>query len=207
MYALTYLAYYSIQFQAKVFEHDYIYLPLCSLKNWYMHKDFFLCTLYNVHIIQALGSRFCQWSKESAVSVSVCPKSKSTMEVRAKIKNCKAIARIQNCTIREKFKYHCVMNELETEFVEVCAPEYYIHGTLLRLRRPLNIVKLKIAKSVLNWYKWLLYINCYTKFKSLYIYQVLINLIRSTSPLVFFLLFCSYRPCFIIYIYRALYRV
>lgn len=91
MYALTYLAYYSIQFQAKVFEHDYIYLPLCSLKNWYMHKDFFLCTLYNVHIIQALGSRFCQWSKESAVSVSVCPKSKSTMEVRAKNKNCKAI--------------------------------------------------------------------------------------------------------------------
>lgn len=59
------------------------------------------------------------------------------MEVRAKIKNCEAMAGIQNCTTAEKFKYHCVMNELETKFVEVCAPEYYIHGTLLQLKHPL----------------------------------------------------------------------
>lgn len=52
------------------------------------------------------------------------------MDERAKMKNCEALAAIQNCTVPEKFKYHCVMNELETEFVEVCAPEYYIHGTL-----------------------------------------------------------------------------
>lgn len=84
-----------------------------------------------------LGIRFCQWSKESAQPVSFCPKNKSMMEVRAKIKNCEAMAGILNCKIPEKFKYHCVMNELETEFVEVCAPEYYIHGTLLQLRRPL----------------------------------------------------------------------
>lgn len=36
------------------------------------------------------------------------------MEVRAKIKNGEAMAGIQNCTTAEKFKYHCVMNELET---------------------------------------------------------------------------------------------
>lgn len=36
------------------------------------------------------------------------------MEVRAKIKNCEAMAVIQNCTTAEKFKYHCVMNEHET---------------------------------------------------------------------------------------------
>lgn len=74
------------------------------------------------------GSRFCQWSKESAVAVSFCPNNKTMMEVRAKIKNCEAMAWIQNCTSPEKFKYHCVMDELETKFVEVCAPEYYIHG-------------------------------------------------------------------------------
>lgn len=85
---------------------------------------------------RCFGSRFCQWSKESAQPVSFCPKNKSMMEVRAKNKNCEAMADIQNCTFSEKFKYHCVMNELETEFVEVCAPEYYIHGTLLRHRRP-----------------------------------------------------------------------
>lgn len=29
------------------------------------------------------------------------------MEVRAKIKNCEAMAGIQNCTTAENFKYHC----------------------------------------------------------------------------------------------------
>lgn len=82
--------------------------------------------LYSISSV--LSSRFCQWSKESAVAVSSCPKNESTMEVRAKIKNYEAMARIQNCTTSEKFKYYYVMNELETEFVEVCAPEYYIHG-------------------------------------------------------------------------------
>lgn len=79
---------------------------------------------------QVLCSRFCQWSNETAVAVTSCPQNKSVMEERAKIKNCEAIAGIQTCTVPENFKYHCVMNELETEFVEVCAPQYYIHGTL-----------------------------------------------------------------------------
>lgn len=51
------------------------------------------------------------------------------MEEKAKMKNCETMAKIQNCTVPEKFKYHCVMNELQTIFIEVCAPEYYIHGT------------------------------------------------------------------------------
>lgn len=75
-----------------------------------------------------LCSRFCQWSKETAVAVSSCPQNKSVMEERAKIKNCEAIAGIQSCTAPENFKYHCLMNELETEFLEVCAPQFYIHG-------------------------------------------------------------------------------
>lgn len=75
-----------------------------------------------------LCSRFCLWSHKTAVPVSSCPQNKSAMEERAKIKNCKAIAAIQNCTVYQNFKYHCVMNELETTFVEVCAPQYTIHG-------------------------------------------------------------------------------
>lgn len=75
-----------------------------------------------------LGSRFCQWSHETAVAVSSCPQNKSAMEERANIKNCEALARIQNCTVPENFKYHCVLHELETELVEVCAPQFYIHG-------------------------------------------------------------------------------
>lgn len=57
------------------------------------------------------------------------------MEERANIKNCEALARIQNCTVPENFKYHCVLHELETELVEVCAPQFYIHGTLKMIRR------------------------------------------------------------------------
>lgn len=79
-------------------------------------------------ISSVFGSRFCQWSKETAEAVSFCPLNKRMLEVRANIKNCEAKAGIQNCTIPDNFKYHCVMNELETEFVEVCAPAYYVHG-------------------------------------------------------------------------------
>lgn len=75
-----------------------------------------------------LCSRFCQWSEKTVETVSSCPQNKSAMEERAKIKNCKEIARFQRCTVPEKFKYHCVMNELETTFVELCAPQYIIHG-------------------------------------------------------------------------------
>lgn len=53
------------------------------------------------------------------------------MENRAKMKNCESMARVQNCTAQQKFKYHCVMNELENTFVEVCAEEYIIHGSFV----------------------------------------------------------------------------
>lgn len=49
-------------------------------------------------------------------------------KVRSKKKNCESIAHEQNCTKPEKFKYHCVMNALENALIEVCAPEYRIHG-------------------------------------------------------------------------------
>lgn len=65
------------------------------------------------------------------------------MEERANIKQCQAMAGNQNCTDPDNFKYHCVMNELETELVEVCAPQYYIHGTLKMIRRN-GIVKFLI---------------------------------------------------------------
>lgn len=56
------------------------------------------------------------------------------MEVRAKKKKCESIAHGQKCTTHEKIKYHCVMNELENAFIEVCAPVYRIHGTCLGLQ-------------------------------------------------------------------------
>lgn len=96
--------------------------------NLYTSTFTFAIILFLKIIPLVLCSRFCQWSNETAVAVTSCPQNKSVMEERAKIKNCEAIAGIQTCTVPENFKYHCVMNELETEFVEVCAPQYYIHG-------------------------------------------------------------------------------
>lgn len=50
------------------------------------------------------------------------------MAEREQHKNCSSLAFIQNCTDAINFRYHCVINEFENALIEVCAPEYYIHG-------------------------------------------------------------------------------
>lgn len=104
--------------------------------NFTVHVMPWMFQIRPLYIIQVLCSRFCQWSHKTAETVSLCPQNKSAMEERAKIKNCTVIAKIQRCTDPEKFKYHCVMNELETTFVELCAPQYIIHGTSIRTPPP-----------------------------------------------------------------------
>lgn len=71
-------------------------------------------------------SRSCSWSKNTAVSVDSCPESKDEVEKRAKIKNCASLAFIQNCTSPAKFQYHCLIDEAEKTFIEVCVPSYNI---------------------------------------------------------------------------------
>lgn len=71
-------------------------------------------------------SRSCSWSKNTAVSVDSCPESKDEVEKRAKIKNCASLAVIQNCTTPAKFQYHCLIDEVEKTFIEVCVPSYNI---------------------------------------------------------------------------------
>lgn len=112
-----------------------------------------------------LCSRFCQWSNETAVTVSSCPQNKSEMEERARIKNCNVTAGIQNCTDTENFKYHCVMNELETNFVELCAPQYYIHGTSIRKRPSPRHCKIKLQRRIIT-----LFIAYYIIYLFLFVY-------------------------------------
>lgn len=81
-----------------------------------------------LNVLQAFGGIICPWSRYTSQKVASCPESQNEMEVRANEKNCESIAHKQNCTTSEKIKYHCVMNELENAFIEVCAPEYRIHG-------------------------------------------------------------------------------
>lgn len=78
--------------------------------------------------ISIADSRYCFWSKQTAVNVTSCPKTKQEVKEREQSKNCSSLAFIQNCTDAINFKYHCVINEFGNALIEVCAPEYYIHG-------------------------------------------------------------------------------
>ena len=79
-------------------------------------------------LIKVNGSRYCSWSKTTVEEVLSCPTTKAGVEERKKIKNCEALANLQNCTEPQKFLYHCVLNDLKTSLVEVCAPLYVING-------------------------------------------------------------------------------
>lgn len=73
--------------------------------------------------------RNCVWSSKSLEKVRSCPVTKEIWEERERKKNCESMAREQNCTTdASEFKYHCVINEFENGFVEVCAPVYNING-------------------------------------------------------------------------------
>lgn len=93
-----------------------------------IYKIIALCTLCQRFLPEVTGRGYCHWSDQSVEKVGSCPENIYQMENRAKMKNCESKARIQNCTTQQKFKYHCVMDELENTFVEVCAEEYIIHG-------------------------------------------------------------------------------
>lgn len=81
--------------------------------------------------IKVNGSRYCSWSKETVKEVHSCPTTKAGYEERKSIKKCEVLANEQNCTVPQHFLYHCVLNDLETSLVEVCAPLFVINGMLL----------------------------------------------------------------------------
>ena len=79
-------------------------------------------------LMKVNGSRYCSWSKETVEVVPFCPTTKAELEERKKTKNCEAMANLQNCTLPQKFLYHCVIDDRKTSLVEVCAPQYIING-------------------------------------------------------------------------------
>lgn len=68
----------------------------------------------------------CRQSRDTVVPVSRCPRNKIEWITRADILNCSFSP--QTCVVPEKFQYHCVLNEIATGLVEVCAPFKTIHG-------------------------------------------------------------------------------
>lgn len=92
----------------------------------------------------------CQDALYNIEVVTSCPKSKEEWDIAASNKNCSeiaAVAKANNCTIDEKEpKYHCVINAVRTNFLEVCADEKMIFGNILNL---LLIIKQGVGNSIL----------------------------------------------------------
>lgn len=85
------------------------------------------------HFLQQLCtslSRYCQEAVDSLTVVDSCPTSKTEWDVAARKKNCGRMASQQYCTTVEKYQYHCVVNGLRSELLEVCAPTRIIFGTV-----------------------------------------------------------------------------
>lgn len=81
-----------------------------------------------IFFFKKADSEYCSWSNQTLNFVTSCPETKTEVAKRAALKSCEPLAFIQNCTEPTKYKYHCVMNEFQTAFVEVCAPSSYILG-------------------------------------------------------------------------------
>uniref|UniRef100_A0A8W8JBX9 Novel STAND NTPase 3 domain-containing protein n=1 Tax=Magallana gigas TaxID=29159 RepID=A0A8W8JBX9_MAGGI len=86
----------------------------------------FFCILEELCMLSK--ARTCIWSTNTVEKVKSCPVSISEWERRKYIKKCSLLAQKQNCTDVSNFEYHCVINEYENAFIEVCAPAYIING-------------------------------------------------------------------------------
>lgn len=74
----------------------------------------------------------CYVSLATIETMSSCPSNEAELHLAKKRKPCEHIAEIQNCTERDKFKYHCVLNAWENKTVAVCAPEIISKGFCLK---------------------------------------------------------------------------
>lgn len=70
----------------------------------------------------------CWVSLPTIETKSSCPSNEAELRLAKRRKPCEHIAEIQNCTERDKFKYHCVLNTWRNKTVEVCAAEIISQG-------------------------------------------------------------------------------
>lgn len=73
----------------------------------------------------------CYLSLPTIQTVSSCPKTEAELSRAKERKKCEHLANIQQCTKPENFTYHCVLNYWNTEYKEVCAPEFFAQGYCL----------------------------------------------------------------------------
>lgn len=80
--------------------------------------------LHGIGKITVSGSDSCEVSRSTVQFVDICPDSEEKWKKAAARKNCSAYA--NQCSEPERLKYHCVINELVTQTLEVCAYTQFI---------------------------------------------------------------------------------
>lgn len=95
-----------------------------------MNYSFLLFLVLSMMEVEVCTSqnRYCQEAVASVTVVDSCPTSKTEWDVAARKKDCGRMASNQTCTTVEKYQYHCVVNGLRSELLEVCAPTRIIFG-------------------------------------------------------------------------------
>lgn len=77
----------------------------------------------------------CNESLPTVQKVTHCPRNPAELQLAVERKRCDALANIQTCVDPKKFVYHCLVNQQNDGFVEVCAPEWILAGLLLMIYR------------------------------------------------------------------------
>lgn len=81
-----------------------------------------------IFLINTLGADVCIESLPTVQKVPDCPRNFTELQLAVKRKRCDALANIQTCVDPKKFVYHCLVNQQNDGFVEVCAPEWILAG-------------------------------------------------------------------------------
>lgn len=91
-------------------------------------------------------------SNKTAEIVNSCPESLIETKKRAERKNCEEKARTHSCAEIEQYQYHCLINELEDAFVEVCAKEYKIYFGKLSMKIMIFYVSSAIPTPICKYF-------------------------------------------------------
>lgn len=95
---------------------------------FFMFVCFNICKIFLFKQVDAIDDRHCLVALDTMRIVKKCPLNLNEIKEASKRKKCNILAKTQNCTEPDKFKYHCVVNGKRTAFVEVCAPERRMNG-------------------------------------------------------------------------------
>lgn len=92
------------------------------------YYEAFKTLIPTIFMVNTLGANACNESLSTVQKVTHCPRNFTELHIALKRKRCDSLATIQGCVEPNKFVYHCLVNQQNDGFVEVCAPEWILAG-------------------------------------------------------------------------------